>query len=338
MKMQPKLKLKSIDNQKRNTVNKPILLKENKEVLSKSNIKVNTSMNSTLTNYTEEEHPIQRKKLQPLSGKIKIDCNADKTKDIEWLNKLSPESKNFYIEKFSEIYCFLNEINLLRFIDQFIVDGFENLEDILEIKEDYFEENKSFDEGQQKRILNKINEIKKKKGMSNTGTNFNLQKENMLITQSQNISEKFSFEKERRPLTAKIENKTEMACECNFDFKVERCWFCFNIIKYGKEIKTQYSNGLFEKEISFCSKLCKTKFEEKNKIFKFCDYCKVSYNISLGDYIYEKYHFDSEECRDKFIENYINKDNSNSLSQVDEEINSKEEEDSEKPYDPMDDF
>ena len=68
--------------------------------------------------------------------------------------------------EFKEIYDFLRSINLVRFIDTLIIDGFENLNDILIIQSDYFEENKAFNKNQQKKFLNKIKEIKERQAQN----------------------------------------------------------------------------------------------------------------------------------------------------------------------------
>lgn len=211
--------------------------------------------NNTKTNFFTEKE------------KYEIDCDGDKAKDQEFIKNLSNEETKFYNLKFKEIYDFLRSINLVRFIDTLIIDGFENLNDILIIQSDYFEENKAFNKNQQKKILNKIKEIKEKQAHNN-------QKE--------------------KPKTS------EMSIGCNLEdkkFPIKICWNCCKPIT--NKVDKQYNNIIINKSLSFCSSECLSKFE--NKMYATCEYCGVKYDKSKGDYQYENYHFDSEKCLEKYI-------------------------------------
>ena len=99
--------------------------------------------------------------------KYKIDCEknikeTDEEKDKEFLDELDKDIKNFYIEKCGEIFYFLKDINLCRYIDEFLKRGFDLYEEFIEIKEDFFKKMQSpfLNEIQQKKFFNKLHEIK----------------------------------------------------------------------------------------------------------------------------------------------------------------------------------
>ena len=77
-----------------------------------------------------------------LKKKYKIDCDktvkeTDEEKDNEYLNELDKDIKNFYMEKCGEIFNFLKEIHLCRYIDEFLRRGLDLYEEFIEIKEDF---------------------------------------------------------------------------------------------------------------------------------------------------------------------------------------------------------
>ena len=121
----------------------------------------------TNSNDTTKEDIDIGKKSQTRSNfyneKIQINCESDKSKDEEFVKNLTAEEFKFYKLKYKEIYDFLLSINLLRFIDTLIIDGFENLNDLLTIEDDYFEENKAFNTTQQKKFIDSLNAIRTKK-------------------------------------------------------------------------------------------------------------------------------------------------------------------------------
>ncbi len=233
------------------------------------------------------------------TNKFEIDCDSEKILDNEFIKNLSQNEKNFFQTKAKEIYDFLESINLIRFIESFIVDGFEGISDLLEIKKDYFEENKNFTPAQQKRILDKVEEyslIYKNKINSNEiscGTDD--------LKQSENIS--------------------------------NRCWTCFkklNEINNKNYIEKEYKESLIENKVKFCSKKCLEIFE--TNIFNFyvyCDECNKKYDKTKKDFVFQKFHFHSKECLNKFLNNnnIENNDYNNNENSYENEI-----------YDPMNDF
>jgi hypothetical protein len=102
-----------------------------------------------------------------LKKKYKIDCDkiikeTDEEKDNEYLNELDKDIKNFYIEKCGEIFNFLKEIHLCRYIDEFLKRGLDIYEEFIEIKEDFFKNMKEpfLNESQQKKFFTKLHDIK----------------------------------------------------------------------------------------------------------------------------------------------------------------------------------
>ncbi len=187
-----------------------------------------SSSNTFMTNSndtTKEDIDIG-KKSQTRSNfyneKIQINCESDKSKDEEFVKNLTAEEFKFYKLKYKEIYDFLLSINLLRFIDTLIIDGFENLNDLLTIEDDYFEENKAFNTTQQKKFIDSLNAIRTKKPETTemgAGCNF-LPKE----------------------------------------LPIKLCWSCCK--KISSSIDKKYKNIFINKTLSFCSAECLQKFEQ----------------------------------------------------------------------------
>lgn len=111
----------------------------------------NKSISSTITKETNKDNESKKEPMYSTREKFELDCDNDKKEDAIFLSKLSERVKTFYEIRAKDIYDFLKSINLIRYIDSFINDGFESKEDLMEIQEDYFEENKNFNKSQQKR-------------------------------------------------------------------------------------------------------------------------------------------------------------------------------------------
>ena len=285
--MQPK-----VQRYNKNIKLKPIKEKENLE----SSI---TSINSNNSTKTEIDFKKSKTKFNSTSEKFEIDLNeTDKKADNDFMNNLSDNERNFYKNKAKELYDFLNSIYLVRFIESFIKDGFEGINDIMELENDYFEINKNFTLFQQKKILEKVKEYK----------------------------DKYK--------SKKIENN-EIGVECdinNNNYILNRCWTCFNNLNEKNLIEKTYSDSIVTRKVRFCCKSCMEKFEKN--IYVYCDYCNIIFDKSKGDFVFEKYHFHSKECLDKYIEEH-NAINYNTLSNIQEYDDYNYEN---KPYDPMEDF
>ena len=121
----------------------PISVKGKKKLLAPININ-NKNIASTRLKNVLKESESKKDQLYTSREKFELDCDIDKKDDAIFLSKLSEKEKFFYEIKAKDIYDFLKSINLIRYIDSFINDGFETKEDLMEIQEDYFEENKNF--------------------------------------------------------------------------------------------------------------------------------------------------------------------------------------------------
>ena len=61
----------------------------------------------------------------------------DEIKDKEYFDTLDKDIRNFYIEKCGQIFRFLKDIYLCRYIDEFLKQGYYIYEEFLEIPDDF---------------------------------------------------------------------------------------------------------------------------------------------------------------------------------------------------------
>ena len=305
----------------------PISVKGKKKVLAPLNIINNKSINSSSTKESNKNNESQ-KDLFISMEKIEIDCENDKKEDAIFLAKLSESEKFFFEVKAKDIYDFLKSIHLIRYIESFIQDGFETKEDLMEIQEDYFQENKNFNKYQQKKILNKAKELLDE--YNNKNTNTNLLSTNNSINFDKSIS--LINEKKDKNFSEIGIGNGDINNYYNTNNIINRCWNCFNKLKEKNYIEIRYKESMITKIVRFCSEKCKNKFEMN--IYEICEKCKIKYDKSKGDYIYQDKHFHSQKCLNEFLGyNEINHDNDNNINKIKEEENEDED-----IYDPMNDF
>lgn len=293
---------------------KKLLAPLNKKNNNQSQLSISTKdsfeskqINSALNNDTEEN---------------------DKKEDINFLSKLTEREKTFFEVRAADIYNFLKEINLIRYIESFINDGFETKEDLMEIQEDYFQENKNFNKYQQKKILNKAKELLDE--YNNKNTNTNLLSTNNSINFDKSIS--LINEKKDKNFSEIGIGNGDINNYYNTNNIINRCWNCFNKLKEKNYIEIRYKESMITKIVRFCSEKCKNKFEMN--IYEICEKCKIKYDKSKGDYIYQDKHFHSQKCLNEFLGyNEINHDNDNNINKIKEEENGDDD-----IYDPMNDF
>ena len=192
---------------------KKLLAPLNKKNNNQSQLSISTKdsfeskqINSALNNDTEEN---------------------DKKEDINFLSKLTEREKTFFEVRAADIYNFLKEINLIRYIESFINDGFETKEDLMEIQEDYFQENKNFNKYQQKKILNKAKELLDE--YNNKNTNTNLLSTNNSINFDKSIS--LINEKKDKNFSEIGIGNGDINNYYNTNNIINRCWNCFNKLK-----------------------------------------------------------------------------------------------------------
>ena len=309
----------------------PMSVKGKKKLLAPLNINNNKSTTSTIKKDSIKEsikEPETKKdQLYTSREKFEIDCDNDKKEDAIFLSKLPEREKFFYEVKAKDIYDFLKSINLIRYIDSFINDGFETKEDLMEIQEDYFEENKNFNKNQQKKILLKAKEYLKE---YNDNINNNINNNNTIIDKT-NESWMTTVQKEKKNLVEMGVGGGDINDYFNNTNAFNRCWTCFNKLKNKNFIEVKYKDSIVTRIVRFCSDKCKNKFEEN--IYIICDNCYLKYDKSKGDFIYKNNHFHSQKCLEDFINNNFEKEDN-----YDSNINSNNNSNYNNIYDPMNDF
>lgn len=123
-----------------------------------SNMKTE-KLDRVLHNELDYSKTIRKEKIEINSERIKTE--DDELLENDYIKTISKEKMNFFKFRVRELYDFLVSIKLLRYIEIFIEDGFEDLESILEINEDYFKE-REYPDNHKIRILEKISIIKDK--------------------------------------------------------------------------------------------------------------------------------------------------------------------------------
>ena len=104
------------------------------------------------------------KSQSSLKKKINEIVLGDKEKDEEFLKSLDNSVKNFYMQKTKEIFDLLYEINLCRFIDIFLSEGYDLFEEFINLPRDYFDkmEKPFLTKEQQEKLYNKLSIFKNK--------------------------------------------------------------------------------------------------------------------------------------------------------------------------------
>ena len=311
-------------------------IKGRKKLLAPLNLKNN---NQSLIS-TSTKDSIDSKKIN--SSRDNLDIDNDKKEDLIFLSKLSEREKTFFEVRAADIYNFLKELNLIRYIESFINDGFETKEDLMEIQEDYFQENQNFNKNQQKKILDKVkylldeyNQKQDNKIMSlstNNSINNTINKDIDISPLQNEKNTNININKEYNLVEIGIGNGD--INNYNLTNKINRCWNCFNKLKDNNYIEIKYEDSMITRIVRFCSEKCKNKFEMN--IYEVCYNCKIKYDKSKGDYIYQDKHFHSQKCLNESIDK-LNNDNKNEIN-INDNNNVIQEEEQEEIYDPMDDF
>ena len=311
-------------------------IKGRKKLLAPLNLKNN---NQSLIS-TSTKDSIDSKKIN--SSRDNLDIDNDKKEDLIFLSKLSEREKTFFEVRAADIYNFLKELNLIRYIESFINDGFETKEDLMEIQEDYFQENQNFNKNQQKKILDKVKYLLDE---------YNQKQDNKILSLSTNNSINNTINKDIDVSPLQNEKNTNININKEYNLveigigngdinnynltnKINRCWNCFNKLKDNNYIEIKYEDSMITRIVRFCSEKCKNKFEMN--IYEVCYNCKIKYDKSKGDYIYQDKHFHSQKCLNESIDK-LNNDNKNEIN-INDNNNVIQEEEQEEIYDPMDDF
>ena len=213
----------------------------------------------------------------------------------------------------------------------------------MEIQEDYFQENLNFNKNQQKKILDKAKELLNEYNQKQDNNSISLSTNNSInntINKDINIG---TFQNEIN-INDKINKEYNMVeigigngdiSKYHLENKINRCWNCFNKLKDNNYIEIKYEDSMITRIVRFCSEKCKNKFEMN--IYEICDNCKIKYDKSKGDFIYQDKHFHSQKCLNEYMDKW-NNDNKNEIKIDDNNNNIIHEEEQEDIYDPMDDF
>ena len=135
----------------------------------------NTSYKTTI-NFRDNKRKLSSKKekekeVKKTASNIKqkpnneIKVKSDKEEDEIYLKSINPEIKQFYEEKTGEIFNFLKEIDLCRFIDCFLNEGYDIYEEFIELPKDFFSkmEKPFLNEEQQEKFFNKLSVVNPKR-------------------------------------------------------------------------------------------------------------------------------------------------------------------------------
>ena len=175
-------------------------IKGRKKLLAPLNIKNNNqSLISTSTKDSTESKQVN-------SSRYDLEYENDKKEDLIFLSKLTEREKTFFEVRAADIYNFLKELNLIRYIESFINDGFETKEDLMEIQEDYFLENQSFNKNQQKKILNKARELLEEYNQKQKNNSINISTDNSINT----IINESNIQKNKDNIEKKVCNFSEI--------------------------------------------------------------------------------------------------------------------------------
>ena len=266
----------------------------------------------------------------------------DEDKDKDFLNNLDNNLKNFYITKTKEIFEFLKEINLCRYIHYFLNDGYDLFEEFIEVPPNYFDKmQKPFlNQNQQEKLYNKI-ALYKKNNINNITNN---KKE--IITTKENTKEiKNDLNKEKNKMMSEAGcdvniilkkgiPKVKVDNSCNFSLEnslllaphgVIFCWNCLKPLKKENSLIKEYDvsvSGDCEPNLFkfkyFCSENCIKIFEREKEDIK----------INKTEIEKEKVNEIQNKIDDVKENEIANKNSSNNEDNSIDEDN----------YDPMEDF
>ena len=311
---------------------------------NKAKITKNKIMSSRFTFYKDYQNEMKDiKKIINNNNEI----NSDEEKDKEFLEKLDNNLKIFYMTKTRQIFDFLNKINLCRYIQYFLDQGYDLFEEFLELPSDFFNkmQNPFLDIKQREKLFQNLSAYKNKKNNSNTNS------KKLIISNKENKKEE-NYEINKENIKTKTKNETgcgtntviinkeipkiKIDNSCNYSVnnslilnpdEVICCWNCLKPLKKDNSIMKEYNINNLSVDDSdifkykhFCNEKCLKDFETE----------KANKNLNKTDIKNELLYNEKDRKDENIIENEINNNSNNS---------NKEEEFFEGDnYDPMDDF
>lgn len=121
-----------------------------------SNFSINKQNSSNSNTEENNLYLLSSLNIQNSDNNNQISNLTEKEKDQLYWNQLSNKKKSEYKLKYNEVYKFLNEINLSRYIEIFLEEGFTSLDLLLMINEEFLFK-KSFKSHQISAFINQIN-------------------------------------------------------------------------------------------------------------------------------------------------------------------------------------
>ena len=327
---------KKTKNKKYNPIKTVLESDWTKEISNKSKLTKNKIKSSRFTFYKDYKNEMNDiKKLINNNNEI----NNDEEKDKEFLDKLDINLKKFYMSRTRQIFDFLSEINLCRYIQYFLDQGYDLFEEFLELPSDLFDKMKNpfLNQKQREKLFQKLSIYK-----NNNKKVINPNKEN---------KKEINYEINKESIKTKNETgcgtntviinkeipKIKIDNSCNYSVnnsliltpdEIICCWNCLKPLKKENSIMKEYNiNNLSVDDPDtfkykyFCNEKCLKDFEtEKNKK-----------NLNVTD-IKNELVLNEKDIKD---ENIIKKEMNNNSNNSNNEEEVFFEGDN---YDPMDDF
>ena len=303
--------------------------------------------NIRLTKYTKKNlktlyNDEFRKEMNEIKKIIKnsneIFTDDDEEKDKIFLENLDNNLKYFYLDKTKQIFEFLKDIRLCRYIQNFLNEGLDLFEEFIELPLDFFEKMKNpfLNQKQREKLYQKISLYKNITINKNVDIKPTVKKENKKETNSVGNKGKTKTTNEigcgnntiiKKDLKKiKVDNSSNFAVNNSALLPEEFicCWNCLKPLKKENSIMKEYNidkednnNSILFKYKYFCSEECIIIFEKE----------KNTQNLSE---IKIKNEMDDENIQIKNIED--NENNNDNINQEDEGFFEGDN------YDPMDDF
>ena len=322
--------------------------------INKKNININTKLTqykriNNKIDYNKEYNKEINDINEIINNSNKNDnIDNDEDKDKKFLDNLDNNLKIFYMTKTLKIFEFLKEINLVRYIQCFLNEGFDLFEEFIELPLDFFDKMKNpfLNQKQREKLYKKLEpykNINKKQKINNENKKGILNNEN---------KKEILNDENKKELNIKI--KSEIGCGTNTEIiekniekiKVDNssnypvdnsvltpddficCWNCYKPLKKENSILKKDNNLYKDDELAifqyknFCSEKCYKIFENE-KIVK-----KLFKTENINQFTDTKNKEEKE----------TNKDNENLINDKGSNINDEEDYSEEDNYDPMDDF
>ena len=248
------------ENSKQYIPNKTVTAIRKKE----KSVKRNTSNRKDNKNIVKKnlEYPLsainrRNKKIEKKEKNVKI--LTDEEKDEEFLKNLQEELKQFYIEREEEIFNFLKEIHLCRFISCFLAEGYDIFEQFIELPMDFFDkmEKPFLNKEQQEKLYNKLSIFKdnKEKKLENKQ---NINKNIFSKTQPQ------LFRKNKNSKTNIIKTNTDKNTNSNINLNENTTKEIYNENSKNEKIENGTTSMIKKEELFNVNNLDIAELERKN--------------------------------------------------------------------------